>query len=133
MTSKEARVILNVKENASKEEIEKQFKHLFEANEGRDGSFYLQSKIYRSKQCLDLLEQKESGSGGTGGAQTSQNLDEASQNSEEKTETGSKQWDEKSDARTHNYSLFLALSVGSLPTPFLLSVLSHSQSCVENL
>lgn len=50
----EAMKILNV-EDIDPVKIENNYKHLFEAN-GKDkgGSFYIQSKVYRAKERLDL-------------------------------------------------------------------------------
>lgn len=49
----EAKLILNV-ENVTREEIEQQFKHLFQSNsKSQSGSFYLQSKVVRAKERLD--------------------------------------------------------------------------------
>ncbi|XP_056629867.1 mitochondrial import inner membrane translocase subunit TIM16-like [Diorhabda sublineata] len=54
MPVNEAKLILNVKKICPKE-IETQFKHLFECNSNKNGgSFYLQSKIVRAKEVLDL-------------------------------------------------------------------------------
>lgn len=50
----ESMQILDVKAPLNSEEVEKRFKHLFEVNEKTNGgSFYLQSKIYCSKQRID--------------------------------------------------------------------------------
>lgn len=49
----EAMKILNV-DNLDPEIIEKNYKHLFEANDRKNGgSFYLQSKVFRAKERLD--------------------------------------------------------------------------------
>lgn len=54
MSLNEAKLILNV-ENLHREEIDQKFKHLFEANsKSQSGSFYIQSKIIRAKERLDL-------------------------------------------------------------------------------
>lgn len=58
----EAMKILNVEE-LNPELIEKRYKHLFEANDKRNGgTFYIQSKIYRARerlqQELNLLPKK---------------------------------------------------------------------------
>lgn len=53
MTLDEAMKILNVDE-LNAEQIEKNYKHLFEANDRKNGgSFYLQSKVFRAKERLD--------------------------------------------------------------------------------
>lgn len=53
MSIKEAKLILNV-QDLNREEIEKQYKHLFEANcTSNSGSFYLKSKVFRAKERLD--------------------------------------------------------------------------------
>ena len=45
MTLDEAKQILNV-DNVSKEEVEKQYQHLFDVNDkSKGGSFYIQSKV----------------------------------------------------------------------------------------
>eukprot|EP00808_Paulinella_micropora_P014055 g5769.t1 len=51
----EARKILNIKEGQTRAEMKARYEYLFKANEGTDGSFYLQSKIYRAKERLDEL------------------------------------------------------------------------------
>lgn len=53
MSLDEAMKILNV-EDLDPENIEKNYKHLFEANDRKNGgSFYIQSKVYRAKERLD--------------------------------------------------------------------------------
>lgn len=53
MTLDEAMKILNV-EDLNPESIDKNYKHLFEANDRKNGgSFYLQSKVFRAKERLD--------------------------------------------------------------------------------
>mmetsp|Transcript_818 Transcript_818/g.1590 ORF Transcript_818/g.1590 Transcript_818/m.1590 type:complete len:151 (+) Transcript_818:26-478(+) len=53
---KEARMILNVEDDATEEDIQKQFDHLFAANSPEKGnSFYLQSKVFRSHELLTAL------------------------------------------------------------------------------
>lgn len=53
MSLDEAMKILNVDE-LDAEKIEKNFKHLFEANDRKKGgSFYIQSKVFRAKERLD--------------------------------------------------------------------------------
>jgi len=54
MKLEEARSVLNVKPEASPDEVAERFQYLFNINDhSKGGSFYLQSKIYRAKQCLD--------------------------------------------------------------------------------
>ncbi|CAA0806839.1 Protein Transporter- Pam16 [Striga hermonthica] len=61
MTDAEARQILGVSENSTWEEILKRYDNLFERN-AKNGSFYLQSKVHRAKECLETLHQpKEPG------------------------------------------------------------------------
>lgn len=49
----EAMKILNVEE-LNPEKIEANYKHLFEANDRKNGgSFYIQSKVFRAKERLD--------------------------------------------------------------------------------
>ncbi|KAH9315635.1 hypothetical protein KI387_024262, partial [Taxus chinensis] len=52
MTEHEARQILGVSERTSWEEILKKYESLFENNAKR-GSFYLQSKVQKAKECLE--------------------------------------------------------------------------------
>lgn len=53
MTLDEAMKILNV-DDLNPEKIEKNYQHLFEANDRKNGgSFYLQSKVFRAKERLD--------------------------------------------------------------------------------
>lgn len=53
MTLDEAMKILNV-DDLSPEVIERNYKHLFEANDRKNGgSFYIQSKVFRAKERLD--------------------------------------------------------------------------------
>ncbi|KAH0641579.1 hypothetical protein KY289_032553 [Solanum tuberosum] len=56
MTDAEARQILGVTENASWEEIMQRYDNLFERN-AKNGSFYLQSKVHRAKECLEAIHQ----------------------------------------------------------------------------
>ncbi|XP_057782022.1 mitochondrial import inner membrane translocase subunit PAM16 like 2-like [Salvia miltiorrhiza] len=55
MTDAEARQILGVTENTSWEEILKRYDKLFERNT-QSGSFYLQSKVVRAKECLETVQ-----------------------------------------------------------------------------
>ncbi|XP_047332718.1 mitochondrial import inner membrane translocase subunit PAM16 like 2-like [Impatiens glandulifera] len=54
MTEQEARQILGVAEKTSWEEIMQKYNKLFEKN-AKNGSFYLQSKVHRAKECLEPL------------------------------------------------------------------------------
>ncbi|XP_059653469.1 mitochondrial import inner membrane translocase subunit PAM16 like 2-like [Cornus florida] len=54
MTEQEARQILGVAENTSWEEILQKYDKLFERN-AKNGSFYLQSKVHRAKECLETV------------------------------------------------------------------------------
>ncbi|RDX59030.1 Mitochondrial import inner membrane translocase subunit PAM16 like 2, partial [Mucuna pruriens] len=56
MTEQEARQILGVTEETPWEEIMKKYDHLFE-NNAKHGSFYLQSKVHRAKECLEAVNQ----------------------------------------------------------------------------
>ncbi|KAG5019804.1 hypothetical protein JHK87_015659 [Glycine soja] len=56
MTQQEARQILGVTEETSWEEIVKKYGSLFE-NNTKNGSFYLQSKVHRAKECLEAVHQ----------------------------------------------------------------------------
>ncbi|GIL59230.1 hypothetical protein Vafri_13914 [Volvox africanus] len=52
MALQEAHMILGVDPNAPWGDVVKRFKHLFDVNE-KHGSFYLQSKVYRAKECIE--------------------------------------------------------------------------------
>ncbi|KAF5749945.1 mitochondrial import inner membrane translocase subunit tim16 [Tripterygium wilfordii] len=52
MTEQEARHILGVSEGTAWEEISKKYDTLFERN-AKNGSFYIQSKVHRAKECLE--------------------------------------------------------------------------------
>ena len=55
MSVNEAMQILHTSKEPTLEEITKKYEHLFKANEpSAGGSFYLQSKVYRAKERLDL-------------------------------------------------------------------------------
>ncbi|XVF65507.1 hypothetical protein PTKIN_Ptkin09bG0254900 [Pterospermum kingtungense] len=54
MTEQEARQILGVSEETAWEEIVKKYDVLFEKN-AKNGSFYLQSKVHRAKECLETV------------------------------------------------------------------------------
>ncbi|CAL0333334.1 unnamed protein product [Lupinus luteus] len=56
MTEQEARQILGVTEGTPWEEIMKKYNSLFE-NNAKSGSFYIQSKVHRAKECLESLHQ----------------------------------------------------------------------------
>ncbi|KAL8151869.1 hypothetical protein V2J09_021677 [Rumex salicifolius] len=58
MTEQEARQILGITENSSWEEILKKYDVLFE-NNAKQGSFYLQSKVHRAKECLEAAKVRE--------------------------------------------------------------------------
>ncbi|KAL6494434.1 hypothetical protein OROGR_031234 [Orobanche gracilis] len=63
MSASEARQILGVSENSTWEEILQRYDNLFERNT-KSGSFYLQSKVHRAKECLETVhEPKEKGTG----------------------------------------------------------------------
>ncbi|GLJ31450.1 hypothetical protein SUGI_0631210 [Cryptomeria japonica] len=55
MTEQEARQILGVGEHTSREEILQKYNTLFERN-AKSGSFYLQSKVHRAKECLEAAQ-----------------------------------------------------------------------------
>lgn len=59
MATAEAQMILGVKDGAPWGEVVNRFKHLFEINE-KHGSFYLQSKVYRARESLEV-QYKEDG------------------------------------------------------------------------
>ncbi|KAF8041310.1 hypothetical protein BT93_A0043 [Corymbia citriodora subsp. variegata] len=54
MTEQEARQILGVSEATAWEEILKKYDVLFEQN-AKNGSFYIQSKVHRAKECLETV------------------------------------------------------------------------------
>jgi import inner membrane translocase subunit TIM16 len=55
MSLDEAGQILNVDVNADMEEITKRYEHLFKVNDQKlGGSFYLQSKVVRAKERIEL-------------------------------------------------------------------------------
>ncbi|CAA3014751.1 mitochondrial import inner membrane translocase subunit tim16-like [Olea europaea subsp. europaea] len=56
LTDAEARLILGVTEHSSWKEILQRYNNLFERN-ARNGSFYLQSKVHRAKECLEMVNQ----------------------------------------------------------------------------
>ncbi|GAB4847680.1 hypothetical protein Ancab_026742 [Ancistrocladus abbreviatus] len=60
ITEQEARQILGITENSTWEEILKKYDALFERN-GMQGSFYLQSKVHRAKECLEAVYGKGQG------------------------------------------------------------------------
>ncbi|XP_004489731.1 mitochondrial import inner membrane translocase subunit PAM16 like 2-like [Cicer arietinum] len=59
MTQQEARQILGVAEDTPWEDIIKKYDKLFE-NNSKHGSFYLQSKVHRAKECLEAVKQGKS-------------------------------------------------------------------------
>ncbi|XP_074308658.1 mitochondrial import inner membrane translocase subunit PAM16 like 2-like [Silene latifolia] len=65
ITEQEARQILGITENAAWEDILKKYDILFERN-AKQGSFYLQSKVHRAKECLESVYQNK-GQGSSGG------------------------------------------------------------------
>ncbi|CAI9113751.1 OLC1v1014419C1 [Oldenlandia corymbosa var. corymbosa] len=54
MNAAEARQILGVSEKASWQDILQKYDTLFEKN-AKQGSFYLQSKVHRAKECLETI------------------------------------------------------------------------------
>ncbi|KAK3414573.1 mitochondrial import inner membrane translocase subunit PAM16 like 2 [Eucalyptus grandis] len=56
MTEQEARQILGVTEETAWEDILKKYDALFERN-AKNGSFYIQSKVHRAKECLESVYQ----------------------------------------------------------------------------
>ncbi|KAM5569988.1 mitochondrial import inner membrane translocase subunit PAM16 like 2 [Rosa sericea] len=61
MTEQEARQILGISEGTTWEEVLKRYDTLFE-NNAKNGSFYLQSKVHRAKECLEAAY-KDKGQG----------------------------------------------------------------------
>ncbi|KAK9108619.1 hypothetical protein Syun_024630 [Stephania yunnanensis] len=60
MTETEAKQILGVTEGSSWEEILQKYDALFQRN-AQNGSFYLQSKVHRAKECLEAAYGGKSG------------------------------------------------------------------------
>ncbi|KAK6787558.1 hypothetical protein AABB24_031588 [Solanum stoloniferum] len=58
MTEVEARQVLGVAEHSSWEDVLQKYENLFESN-AKNGSFYLQSKVHRAKECLESLYQSK--------------------------------------------------------------------------
>ncbi|KAF8390742.1 hypothetical protein HHK36_025269 [Tetracentron sinense] len=56
MAEPEARQILGVTEQSSWEDILQKYDTLFERN-AKNGSFYLQSKVHKAKECLEAVYQ----------------------------------------------------------------------------
>ncbi|KAK9098146.1 hypothetical protein Syun_025191 [Stephania yunnanensis] len=54
MTEAEARQILGVSEGSPWEEVLQKYDTLFQRN-AQSGSFYLQSKVHRAKECLEAV------------------------------------------------------------------------------
>ncbi|KAK1284188.1 hypothetical protein QJS10_CPB21g00572 [Acorus calamus] len=54
MSKQEARQILGVTEKSTWDEISQRYDVLFQRN-AKSGSFYLQSKVHRAKECLEAL------------------------------------------------------------------------------
>ncbi|KAH7662668.1 Mitochondrial import inner membrane translocase subunit Tim16 protein [Dioscorea alata] len=54
MTEQEARQVLGVTEHSSWDEIMQKYNSMFERN-ASGGSFYLQSKVHRAKECLETV------------------------------------------------------------------------------
>ncbi|CAK9177503.1 unnamed protein product [Ilex paraguariensis] len=59
MAEPEARQILGVTEHSAWEDILQKYDNLFEKN-AKNGSFYLQSKVHRAKECLEAVYQSKS-------------------------------------------------------------------------
>ena len=56
MTMEEAKQILNIEKDITREDLDKNFQHLFDCNDKKKGgSFYLQSKVVRAKERLDQV------------------------------------------------------------------------------
>lgn len=58
MTETEARQILGITEKSTWEEVLQKYNNLFEKN-AKSGSFYLQSKVQRAKECLESVYQSK--------------------------------------------------------------------------
>eukprot|EP00695_Tsukubamonas_globosa_P001199 TRINITY_DN2152_c0_g1_i1.p1 TRINITY_DN2152_c0_g1~~TRINITY_DN2152_c0_g1_i1.p1 ORF type:complete len:105 (+),score=17.81 TRINITY_DN2152_c0_g1_i1:122-436(+) len=60
MPLKEAWQILGVAEDAPKEDVEKTYQRMFDANNPeKGGSFYVQSKIFRAKEAIERAQQNK--------------------------------------------------------------------------
>ncbi|KAG5463474.1 MAG: Pam16-domain-containing protein [Olpidium bornovanus] len=71
MTIEEARQILNVRKDSDVQEINKKYEHLFRANEqSQGGSPYLQAKVFRAKERIDLEAKLETNEGKPVGSKT---------------------------------------------------------------
>lgn len=57
MSLHEARQVLGVSEKTPWEDVLKKYDELFEKN-AKTGSFYLQSKVHRAKECLEAARQE---------------------------------------------------------------------------
>lgn len=53
MNEQEARQILGISEESTWEDVAKRYESLFVKN-AENGSFYLQSKVHRAKECLEV-------------------------------------------------------------------------------
>ncbi|KAI5062579.1 hypothetical protein GOP47_0023118 [Adiantum capillus-veneris] len=60
MTQQEARMILGIKDKATVEDMLERYENLFERN-AKSGSFYLQSKVQRAKECLEASQEVKAG------------------------------------------------------------------------
>lgn len=68
ITLDEAIQILNVHKKLDPKEVDEKFRHLFSVNEkSKGGSFYLQSKVVRAKERIDLELEKSTSSNGESG------------------------------------------------------------------
>ena len=76
LSVREAYLILGLEEGATWREVARKYEHLFEVNE-KHGSFYLQSKVFRAKEAIevqmkadgvDVGEDPGSGKGGSVGS-----------------------------------------------------------------
>eukprot|EP00753_Platysulcus_tardus_P021322 PLAT8823.1.p1 GENE.PLAT8823.1~~PLAT8823.1.p1 ORF type:complete len:135 (+),score=43.50 PLAT8823.1:42-407(+) len=55
MSTSEALRVLDLEDDPTREEVEEAYEKLFEKNDPSNGSsFYLQSKVYRAKEAMDL-------------------------------------------------------------------------------
>lgn len=58
MTVQEARQILGVSDKTSWEDVLERYQRLYDSNE-KNGSFYIQSKVQRAKECLEVTRPEE--------------------------------------------------------------------------
>lgn len=88
MSLDEAKQILNVNDINDVKKVQETFEHLMQVN-GKDkgGSFYLQSKVYRAKERIDMETKSEEGGGEEKLHQRYQTADESQQGQQQRRST----------------------------------------------